>query len=80
MTEQEHNAIAKQVMNGVAAAFARHPEHLRQHFLTMVATTAITLLHGTYGAQFVRDYLRGAVESLDEPDALKVNIEVGSSH
>lgn len=47
------------------------PSDQRQEFFTMVATTAISIIHGTYGKQFAHDYLTAALESLDDPTTVR---------
>lgn len=44
--------------------------------LLLIATFAICMIHGTYGKEFCRDFLRGAVEELDLPDGLKIQLQV----
>lgn len=51
------------VINGLKA----QPPHVRAEFLTMCATTAISVMHGTFGKGFTADYLAAAVASLDDP-------------
>lgn len=43
------------------------PSEQRGKFFTMVATTAISVIHGTYGKQFAHGYLTAALGSLDDP-------------
>ena len=58
----EHDAV-ETIMRGLSAR--REPE--RQKWITMVATTAISVLHGTYGKEFAAGFLAGAVKSLTDP-------------
>ncbi len=66
----ENNAI-ETMLKGLC----RFPEPERQKWVAMIATTAISVLHGTYGRQFTEGYLHGARLSLDDP-ALAAPIKV----
>ena len=59
----ERNAI-ETVLQGIAA----RSEPDRQKWVTMIATTAISVLHGTYGKEYTAGYLQGAVQSLLDPN------------
>lgn len=60
---QVNESAIKTVFNGLAA----HTEPDRQEWVTMLCTTAISVLHGTYGREFTEGYLRSALASLDDP-------------
>jgi hypothetical protein len=48
------------------------PAAVRDEYLTGVATTAISLMHGTLGREFTAGYLAEAVRSLDDPTTVRL--------
>ena len=67
----EEDAV-KTVLNGIAAR--SEPE--RQKWVTMVATTAISVLHGTYGEKFTAGSLAAATRSLNNPhESMPIQVE-----
>lgn len=72
MTENE---LVNRAVKVIGDEFARTPPEQRQEMLSQLATTALCLLHGTYGREWVLGYLRGAVEDLGDPNATRISIE-----
>lgn len=70
----DHDAIVKRAMKLIGDEFARTPPEERQEVLSQLATTAIVLLHGNYGREWVLGYLHGAVEDLSDPSAIRIGI------
>jgi hypothetical protein len=66
--------ITKRVTKIIGDEFARASPADRQEVLSTFATTALVLLHGTYGRQWIMDYLRGATEDLSRENCLRVEI------
>lgn len=66
---------ARNALEAIANALSKAPGK-EQEQLSMIATIAICMIHGTFGKDFAREYLRGAVEELDLPDGVKIKLEV----
>lgn len=75
MTKPKHDETQRALQAIVDALSATPAEH-QQEQLTMIATTAICMIHGTYGPTFCRGYLQGAIEELDRPNAMKIRLAV----
>jgi len=54
----------------VIDAIRKVPDADKHDFITMVATTSISLMHGMCGKEFTTEYLHAAVDSLDEPTTI----------
>ena len=70
------NAETQRALKAIAEALSATPVGSQQEQLTMIATVAKCMIHGTYGTQFCREYLRGAIEELDLPNAMRIQLEV----
>jgi hypothetical protein len=65
--ENLKDPVEMQAIETVLRGIARLKEPERQKWVTMLATTAISVLHGTYGREFTAGYLHSARKSLDDP-------------
>lgn len=70
------DTVTQRALAAIANAMVGVPPGGEQEQLLLIATMAICMIHGTYGTQYCRDYLRGATEELDLPDAMKIELEV----
>lgn len=66
--ENMENPAEKAAVEAVLNGLARFSDPEREQFVTMAATIAISVMHGTYGVEFTAGFLRGAVESLKNQD------------
>lgn len=76
VTDAEAKAVVDLAMKTIIIGIKTAPPHLHELMIVQIATNAISMIHGTFGPQFLRDYLRAATEEIDKPDALKIKVDV----
>jgi hypothetical protein len=65
--ENMKDPVELEAIETVMRGLAKHRDPDRQRWVTMLCTTALSVLHGTYGRQFTEGYLQAARQSLDNP-------------
>lgn len=70
------NPTERDAIEAVLGGLTRFREPEREKWVTMVATTALSVMYGTYGRKFMEGYLHAARMSLDNPDeAAPIKVE-----
>lgn len=69
---------AKNALEAIASALSK-ARGAEQEQLTMIATIAICMLHGTFGKEFVKGYLYGAIDEMELPNPMVIKLEVRDS-
>lgn len=68
--------MEQQALRVIAEALTGAPKGKEQETLTIIATIAICMMHGTFGKEYTAGFLRGAVDDVASPDALTIQLEV----
>lgn len=69
-TDAELKKVQNAAIRTVIDQFKALAPHLRGEYLTLVATMAISAMHGTFGKKFTSGYLAAATASLDEKETI----------